>query len=233
MQLFVELLEQAGIISGNDRYGYHTSNPVSDDERATHDIHDALLSAVRRSAETLIADDPARMRDVIGILTNPSSKLFVRLVLHTLSLNPAAAPELAETYLLNPELIEASWCRPEYASLALAWFPSLSAEKQEAILLVVDFLPDKYSAAWKARFEEHTKAPPTAENERIFNASTVRDVLWQWRAVLPPERRKALAAISSELGDPTPGDSGCFPKRLALFREQTFLRDPFPTSWPF
>ena len=228
MRLFVELLDQAGIISGKDRYGYHTSNPISDDERATHDVHDALLSAVRRSAETLVADYPAQMRDVIGVLTEQSSNLFVRIVLHVLSRNPAAAPELAETYLLDPALIEASWCQPEYASLALAWFSSLSSEKQEAILLVVDSLPDKYRASWRARFEDHTKAPPTAENERIFNAATVRDVLWKWRTVLPPERQKALDKISSELGDPDAWRQRMFPEEVSPLTGADFSSRPIP-----
>ena len=144
LMLFVELLEQAGVISGKDRYGYHTSNAIADDERAAHDIHDSLLSAVRRSAEILVAEDPTQMRNVIGVLARQPSKLFVRIILHILSQNPAAAPELAEAYLLKPELIEASWCQPEYAALALAWFPSLSPDKQDAILLVVDSLPDRY-----------------------------------------------------------------------------------------
>jgi hypothetical protein len=228
MQLFVELLEQAGVISGKDRYGYHTSNPIADDGRVTHDIHDALLSAVRRSAEILIADDPAQIQNVIPVFTKQSSKLFVRLVLHTLSRHPAAVPEMAEAYLLNPDLIEASWCRPEYASLALAWFPSLSAEKQEAILRVVDALPVKYSAAWKARFEEHTKAPPAPENERIFNASTVRDVLWQWRTVLPPERQRGLEEIARELGDPEAWRQRMFPEEVSPLSGADFSSRPVP-----
>jgi hypothetical protein len=57
LMLFAGLLEQAGVISGMDRYGYHTSNAVADDDRATHDPHDALLSAVRRSADMVVDDD--------------------------------------------------------------------------------------------------------------------------------------------------------------------------------
>ena len=89
----------------------------------------------------LIADDPARMRDVIGILTDDPAKIFVRLALHVLARDPSAAPDLAERYLLDPELIERSWAQDEYAALARAWYPSLSREQQRAILAVVDAMP--------------------------------------------------------------------------------------------
>jgi len=53
LRLLVELLEQAAAISGKERYGYYSSDPIASDERAQHDIYDALLSAVRRSADSL------------------------------------------------------------------------------------------------------------------------------------------------------------------------------------
>jgi hypothetical protein len=52
-------------------------------------------------------------------------------------------------------------------------------------------IPDKYLNAWKARFEEHRKKPPDAEDERKFRAATFRDVVWKWRAALPAERQEA------------------------------------------
>ena len=48
--------------------------------------------------------------------------------MHVLAQNPAAAPDLAEAYLSDPELIEESWVQEEYAALAIAWFPSLPPE---------------------------------------------------------------------------------------------------------
>lgn len=237
MRLFVELLQQAAVISGKDRYGYHSSHPIADDGLATHDIHDALLSAVRRSAEMIVTNNAAQMHNVIKILSNEPSKIFVRIALHVLAQNPAAAPELAEAYLLNTELIEASWCQTEYASLALAWFPSLSPEKHDVILLVVDSLPEKYRAAWIARFEERTNARPTAENERIFNAVTIRDALWKWRTVLSPERQRALNEIASELGDPDSWKEWLFPTETSPLTGTYFSSQPvsdivaFLKSW--
>jgi hypothetical protein len=228
LRLFVELLQQVALISGRERYSYHSSSPVADDESAKHDIHDALLSGVRRSAEQLVADNPAQMHHVVGILSGETSKIFVRVALHVLARNPAAAPELAGAYLLNPALIEASWCKHEYASLALAWFPLPAPDRQQAILAVVDALPEKYRASWRARFEEHTKALPTEENERIFNAATIRDSLWKWRAVLPQERQETLNKIASELGDPDSWKHRMFPEEVSPLTGSDFSSRPIP-----
>jgi hypothetical protein len=41
--------------------------------------------------------------------------------------------------------------------LSLAWFPSLTLEKQATVLRVVDAISYKYRAAWRLRFEEWKK----------------------------------------------------------------------------
>src|SRR5262249_10839379 len=112
------------------------------------------------------------------------------------------APDLTEAYLIDADLIESGWCRAEYAALARAWFPSLPSGVQERILAVVDGAPDKYRDGWKQRFEAQNNRPPTADNERKFNASVVRDLLWLWGPALPEERQAALASIVEEVGDP-------------------------------
>jgi hypothetical protein len=118
LQLFVELLNQGGVITGRIEHEHHSSRPVGDHYMARHDPYHALANTVRRSAEMLVAEDPARMRAVIRILTNNPPKIFVRFALHVLAQNPSAAPDLAERYLLDPDLIEGSWAQDEYAALA-------------------------------------------------------------------------------------------------------------------
>jgi hypothetical protein len=215
LRLFVGLLEQAGTISGKFRHSHFSDKPIADDTPGGHDIYDELVRAARRAAHAVVEQQPQRMPNVIASLRANPAKVFVRLALHILSLNPAAAPELATAYLSDPDLIEAGWCAHEYAELAHAWYPSLAPENQTQILQTVDALPAKYIAAWKARFEEHRKAPPSAEDERRFAAATVRDVLWKWRAVLPPERQDALAKIAAELGDPDAWRHNLFPEETS------------------
>ena len=202
LRLLLELLQQADKISDGSSYSHYSSRPIADDERAKTDIYEALLSAVRHSAEILIKADSTHMRSVIGLLTSHTPKIFVRVALHVLSLDPAAAPDLADAYLLDQELIEATWCRAEYTAMALVWFPSLEPAEQASVLRVVDASPEKYRAAWRVRFEDHRKVAPAAEDERRFDAATIRDMLWLWRAVLPAERQAALEGIAKELGEP-------------------------------
>ena len=202
LRLFVELLLQVGNITGRLKHDHHSSRPVADDDMARYDPYHALMSAVRRSAEMLVANDPGRMRNVIGILTRDTAKLLVRLAMHVLARNPSAAPELAERYLLDPDLVGQSWAQYEYAALARARFPSLSLEQQRAVLAIVDAMPDKYREVWRERFQQSQGRAPTAEDECAFEEVTVRDALWRWRTVLPPERREALDRIISERGDP-------------------------------
>src|SRR5262249_32834257 len=128
--------------------------------------------------------------------------------------------------LLDVDLIEQSWSQEEYASLARAWFPSLSHDKQQTILRVVDDLPDRYREGWRARFTEHHKSAPTAENERVYTASTIRDALWKWRWVLPPQRQQALNAIVAELGDPDAWRHQVFAPEVSPLTDADFSKLP-------
>ncbi len=215
LQLFMELLLQAAEISRKIEYDHHSARAIADDEMAKYDVYGALLSAVRQSAELLVTNNPAGMRSVISILTQNPAKIFVRLALHVLAKNPAAEPDLADAYLLDAELIEQTWAHLEYAELALAWFPSRPAANQQAVLTVVDAMPDKFRAAWRELFKQHHNAEPTAENERIFTELTIRDALWNWRSVLPPERQEAIDRIVAEHGDPDAWRNRMFPTEVS------------------
>jgi hypothetical protein len=161
-----------------------------------------LVSSIALAAKLAIESAPACTRDVVLRIKGHPARIFVRLALYILSFNPPHAPELAEAYLTDADLIEAGWCRAEYAALARTWFPSLPAGVQEQIFAVVDGVPDKYRDGWKQRFEAQNNKPPTADDERKFDASVVRDLLWLWRSALPEERQSALTGIVEELGDP-------------------------------
>ena len=221
-----DLLQDAATITRKIDSAHFTMRPIGDDGMANHDIYEALLAATRRSAEILVQSDVANMRAVIGILASYSPKIFVRLAYYVLASNPAATPDLARAYLIDPELIEATWCRDEYARLALAWFPSLTAEDQAAVLRVIDALPDRYLPAWKRRFEEHRKKEPDAEDQRKFRAAASRDTVWRWRAVLPAPRQDALDRTVKELGDPDAWKEQLFPPEESPLAEADFTARP-------
>ena len=150
----------------------------------------------------MLQADPRRMPRVIAVFESYPQKIFVRIALHVLAKKPDAAPELAEKYLQDPELIDSHWCAEEYAELALAWFPSLGANKRQVVLGVVDAVPARYRIGWEQRFIERYDRRPSDEDVRRYEAATVRDVLWLWRAALPPARQEALAKAAAEFGDP-------------------------------
>lgn len=205
--LLADLLDEAAHISGKVKsdpphdYTYYLSSQISE-HGTKHDVFDALVGEIVRAAKLAVQVDPTCIRSVVSHIHSHSPKVFTRLALHVLSLNAAGAPDLAEAYLTDADLIEETWCRSEYADLARAWFPSLSATDQQQILAFIGSVPGKYRERWKQRFEEHEKRPPTPEDERKYDASIVRDLLWHWKTVLPANRQTALGKVVDELGDP-------------------------------
>jgi hypothetical protein len=178
-------------------YTYYLSGEMSE-EGIKHDVLDALVGEIIRAAKLALRADPACMPEIISHIRSHSPKMFTRIALHVLSLNPGDAAPIAQAYLTDPDVIERSWCRAEYAELARAWFPSLPATVQQQIFSYVDSVPDKYRGGWKKGFEEHEKRSPTPEEESAYDASAMRELLWGWRTVLPAERREAV----EKLGDP-------------------------------
>jgi hypothetical protein len=198
LQLVVDLLDQAETISGKSSYSHLSMQPVTHSNIPPHDICDALLTATREAAEGLVNSRTVPMRDAIKMLTNVQAQIFVRLSLHLLAQDPASAPEEATHCLLDKDLITQTWCNAEYAALANAWFPSMTAENQTAVLCIVDAVPDEHLAWWKARFEEQQKTAATLDDEQRFRIACVAELLWKWRGVLPPERQEAV----TNAGDP-------------------------------
>jgi hypothetical protein len=179
-------------------------------------VTDALVGEIVDAAKLALETDPACMGALIAIVRSHPPKIFIRIALHILSLDPAAASAVAETLLTDQELIERSWCRKEYAELALAWFPSLPAAVQKQILDYVDSVPDQIRDGWKLRFAEHERRQPTAEEEESFTASIICELLWSWRTVLPEERRQAVETV----GDPD------------AWRSRVFEEPQRPTATP-
>jgi hypothetical protein len=201
--LLANLLDQAVHISGKVQddpphdYTYYLSGQIS--EHGTKPgVIEALVGEIVRASKLVIEADPASTGDVVFRICSHSPKLFTRIALHVLSLNPAGAPGLAEAYLSDRNLIEATWCRVEYGQLARAWFPSLPAEIQQEILGHVDSVPDKYRDRFNKLFEQHENRPPTSAEQQNHDKSIVRDLLWHWREVLPHDRKEGV----EELGDP-------------------------------
>jgi len=219
--LLCDLLEQAVRASHQvsddppHDYSYYHSSEISE-HGIKHDVPDALMGGIVEAAKLALLADPACMEALIAAIHGHSPKIFVRIALHILSLNPAAAPDAAHAMLVDEELIRSSWGRKEYAALARAGYPSLDATVQKKILDLVESVPDRIRDGWRQRFIEHEKREPTEEENASFTKNVVHEILWPWRSVLPDEKSQALEA----LGDPD------------AWRHRIFEEPPRPPTTP-
>lgn len=217
--LFVDILRNAAIADGKlgDNstvdHSHFTFGSIASDEHTAHDTYSALVSAVRSSAEFLAQHDPSSMRTIVTSLVEASANIFKRIAIHVLAKNPAAAPDLAQAWLVDVNLIEDSTYKEEYAALALAWYPSMSLDVQKALLDTVRSIPDRYRDSWRVRREQQG-LPVSLEDERMFDALVIREVLWHWRAALPKEVQAELNETDQRYGEPDAW------KHEAVFREE-------------
>jgi hypothetical protein len=200
LRLVVDLLRHAVTISDRARYGYLSTRSIAESGGPPNDIFEALVNAVRQSAELLMTSQGATTSQIVGILARDSERMFIRLCLYFLARNPSSARKLASEYLMNENLIGETWCRAEYDALAIAWFPSLTPRRQAKILAFVDAMPVKYYSSWRPRFEAFSKRAPTPEDDQVYSTGIIAEILWGWRSVLPPDRRETI----ERSGDPRP-----------------------------
>jgi hypothetical protein len=205
---FCDLLLQA---SGTDRrlanvreedYSYYMVGSLTPGPADGSDILATIIRAIVKFAVASVEVDPSSVRSVLGTLANYSPKIFRRIELHVLARAPSEAADRAETFLADPELIDAGWCRQEYGELATAWFPHLEEGQRQRILAFIDSVAEDFLETWHVRFEEYEKRKAGPEDDRKFRDTTFRDLVWEWRGVLPPDRRKALDKTVQEFGDP-------------------------------
>jgi hypothetical protein len=133
---------------------------------------------------------------------NHEQHIFTRLAYLTLSYSSQKAPDLSDILLCDQDALASYYLKFEYGELAKARLPHMADEKRAELFHLIDTLPAKHEAAWRNRFEEHEKRPPDENNVRTYRMAVVRDAEWEWRDVLPDDRKKALDAIVAEIKDP-------------------------------
>jgi hypothetical protein len=161
-----------------------------------------IIRSIVAFAEAAVEAEPSAVRRVLDTLANYRPRIFRRIAMHILAKAPAEAPDLADQFLTDTALIDADWCREEYGELAKAWLPNLPADRQQQIWDFIDSVPGAFLENWRRSFEQHEKRKPGPEDERMYREVTIRDIVWEWRDVLPPGRRAALDRTVAEFGDP-------------------------------
>jgi hypothetical protein len=203
-----DLLKQASLIDGRFTgpnevdHTYYSVESLAVDQPGGQDVHGALILSIMRLAKAAIQTEPRAVTRIHETLEAYDGRIYRRIQMQIVALASREASELAEGYLTNEDLLDADWCRDEYAELAKAWFPSLARTKQRIILDAVDAIPKGFFDRWKLLFEQREQRLPTKDEEREYWAVSIRDLIWKWRDVLPIERRTALELIVAEFGDP-------------------------------
>lgn len=218
-------------------YSYYSVDTFEPEPTHGHDFLGALVIAVARVAAAAIRANAADLRAVHDQLAPHPARIFVRMRLHLLALAPASAPDLAAAYLTDVNLVDADWCRQEYAALARAWFAHLTPDEQSGILAYIDAIPISHREAFLTWFERQEKRAPNAEDERKYRETTFRDVVWAWRSVLPGDRLAAAEKTAAEFGDPDAWRERFFERaesplsRTAMLEQDAERTAAFLVSW--
>jgi hypothetical protein len=121
-------------LSSDGRLGRNDLSTIWRDSIAGgHDFQrrDLLVTALNTAAETLVADDPMLLREVVDALTTDERAIFSRLALHLMARHPD--PALTAEWLGREEVFRDHNLTREYAELAEQSFRSLPVEVKERI----------------------------------------------------------------------------------------------------
>lgn len=106
-----------------------------------HGRRDLLVTALASAAAVIVDDDPAKIGDVVDVLTEPEQAIFTRIALHLIAQHPD--PATAAAFLANEELFRRTSFAREYSELAAAAFAGLEPEVKERIFGWIDAGPDR------------------------------------------------------------------------------------------
>jgi len=199
-------------------YSYYTVGSLWPDQMGGGDILATLIRAIVTLATSAVKANPANVRRILNIFEGYKPKIFRQISMYVLALAPGQAADTADRYLTDVALIDADWCREEYAALANAWLNDLPPDRQKLIFDFIDSVPAAFLDTWRTRFEQQEGRAPTAEDDRRFREITIRDIVWEWRHNLPPDRRIAIEKTAIEFGDPN------------AWRDRYVARDQSPLS---
>lgn len=226
MLLHASRMDQRLLTVREEDYSYYMVSSLEPDHAGGGDTLSAIIRAVVRFAEAAAGRGPSVMHRVIEILDGYAPKIFRRIAIHVVANAPQAAPDLAEKFLTDKSLIEADWCRQEYGKLAKAQFQRLPPARQQDIFAFIDSIAVDYIGTWRVNFEGYYKRKADPEDDRKFRETTFRDIVWEWRDVLPPDRRAAVEKTVDELGGRDSGIAGRLRREEPSLDRATMQQQP-------
>ena len=189
LELLCDLLEKALKLSSfQDETGVDLSflwRPAIEEHPQNYadTVEDALISALRDTAELLIKSNQSSVEKIIETLDQRKWKIFKRIALHTLRLFSDKARNLVITYLTNPNLFEDVHFEHEFALLLGENFPYLPKKEKEKILNWIEKGPKKL---------------PSKKQKELWQ---YRRLCWIGPKNLPPKFQELHQKLSRKYGE--------------------------------
>lgn len=185
--------------SGHYWDGFHVQRPAIEDhhQNEPYGIVDALVTAVRDTAERMIAEDKASVRRLVRTLDRRGWQIFDRLALHLLWRFPDAAPDVVAEKLTHRGRFNDPGSRHEYALLARRCFATLDPGQKRTILGWIEQGPDP---ELMQRRRQELEELPTEEQERRYADRWRRDRLALLGDGLPEDWQSRYEELVQKLG---------------------------------
>ena len=162
-------------------------------------LPDGLVVAVRSIVERIALDDPASVPKLVELLEARSWRIFDRLALHVLRLDPEGAPDLIAARLADPDLVDDADTWHEYALLLRDCFPGLADGDKEAVVALAgntysaDAVADEGTDPDTGRPYTPRRAAQLADYRALRRLALIRDQL-------PEPMQARFAEVEAECG---------------------------------
>lgn len=161
---------------------------------------DVLVSAVRDAAETLAENNAAVIPELIKTLEDRKWRVFQRIALHLLGLNPKASVDFVTNRLTNKAMFDEGANNHEYVLLMGKGFGLLREEDKKNILKWIEKGPDLEE--FKIAREQWTGKRPSDEDALRYKKHWQRDRLSWFKTSLPEDWKKRYEILIKECGEP-------------------------------
>jgi hypothetical protein len=164
-----------------------------------NEVLNILVSAVRDSAESIVAVDAAQLTPIIQTLERRGWFVFRRVAMYTLARFPEPPSDLVTTRLTDRSAFDEPEIRHEYAALLRSAFPTLPLEGQETILDWIKQGPDLE----RVRARRQPSGEPLSDDELDQYALVwTRDRLSWIGDALPPAWEPRYRELVDAYGEP-------------------------------
>ena len=163
-------------------------------------LKDKLVTAVRYSVETLVKSNKAMIPQLIKTLEDRKWRVFSRITLHILGLNPEASLDLVTSRLTNKRMFDEGANNHEYVLLMAKGFGLLREEDKKIILKWIEEGPDLEK--FKMSREQWTGKRPSDEDASRYKKFWQRDRLSWFKTGLPEDWKMRYEALIKECGEP-------------------------------